>query len=708
MRRATFVVVFSFALSSSAFAATVVAQDGDANISRDDSGAWTLGAGGASLTLIADIGRDFAVNQLVSPSGVVWTIGSAADSGFRVHGQLVSFGARADGFSFRSVSTSSNSPRLQLDASYDLTSANLQVTRHYAIVSGSPTFETWTTYASADGSTIADLSALQVSLPAGALHWVTGLQGDNADVESDSAFTRKQQMLGVGSSLALGATGRASEQIVPWFAIDGPKDEFYAALMWSGAWSLSAARSASELRITLGLPPMSTTVRNSVDGAHVVFGVAAGALPEATAALRSYVLAGIRGGRPLQPFVTYNTWFAYGTEIDEETLKAEMDREAALGVELFVVDAGWYEGAGASGPFDFDAGLGSWTPDPARFPNGLRPLRDHAHSLGMQFGVWVEPERVNLSLVGAPGIEEAWLATTGGNYGSDHAAQICLSVAAARQYILDRLTELVDAVQPDYLKWDNNMWVNCDRDGHDHGATDGNFAQVRGLYQVLSALRDQYPNLLIENVSGGGNRLDLGMLRYTDAAWMDDRTAPSVHVRHNIEGLSAMFPPAYLLSFVTDHDTEPLHDSPDLSLYFRSRMAGALGLCFRSDGLSESDLAGIAHEIDIYKAMRGTQSAAAAALLTPQAQPDQGPAWDVLQESASGDAQSLLCAYQSDQGTNTITVKPTGLIPDASYEVQSVDTGSLGTATGAALMADGIQLVQSPNTAAHILLLRVQ
>jgi alpha-galactosidase len=508
--------------------------------------------------------------------------------------------------------------------------------------------------------------------------------------------------------LTLGATGRASEQTVPWFGVDGAKDEFYAALMWSGAWSLTLSRQAGAMRVSFGLAPMTTTVRTSVEGAHVVFGAAPGGLSDASAALRSYVLGGIRGGRPLQPLVTYNTWFAYGTEIDESTLEAEMDRVAALGVELFVVDAGWYEGAGAGGPYDFDSGLGSWTADPVRFPSGLRPLRDYAHRLGMQFGIWVEPERVNLSLVGAPGVDESWLATEGGAYGSEDAGQICLSAAAARQYILDRLTQLIDAVQPDYLKWDNNMWVNCDRDGHGHQATDGNFAHVTALYQILSTLRAQYPALLIENVSGGGNRLDIGMLRYTDAAWMDDRTAPSVNVRHNIEGLSAIFPPAYLLSFVTDHDTEPLHDSPDLPLYFRSRMAGALGLCFRSDGFSEGDLAGIGHEIDIYKAMRDTQGIAAAALLTGQAQPTDGPAWDVLQESVAGNAQSVLWAYQSDEGASEITIKPTGLIADANYEVQSVDTGSLGTATGAALMTGGIQLIQSPNTAAHVLLLRVQ
>ena len=123
------------------------------------------------------------------------------------------------------------------------------------------------------------------------------------------------------------------------------------------------------------------------------------------------------------------------------------------------------------------------------------------------------------------------------------------------------------------MKWDNNLWLNCDRGGHGHGASDGNFAHVTALYQMLDTLRQKYPQLVIENCSSGGNRMDFGMLRYTDAAWMDDRTAPSVHVRHNIDGLSLIFPPAYLLSFVTNLFPEPLRDSPDLSLYVRSRMA---------------------------------------------------------------------------------------------------------------------------------------
>jgi alpha-galactosidase len=382
-----------------------------------------------------------------------------------------------------------------------------------------------------------------------------------------------------------------------------------------------------------------------------------------------------------------------------------MERVAPLGVELFVIDAGWYERTDSQGPLDFNAGLGFWTADAARFPDGLKALSDHAHSLGMKFGIWVEPERLNLSVMRDVGVKEQWLATSNGEYGSERVGQICLAGSAGRAWLLDHIGTLIDQAQPDYVKWDNNGWINCDRDGHGHGDRDGNFAHVRGLYDLLATLRERYPNVMFENVSGGGNRLDLGMIRYTDVAWMDDRTAPSAHVRHNVEGLSVIFPPAYLLSFVTNHETEPLHESPDLSLYVRSRMAAALGLCFRGEELAEADVASMAHEIEIYKSMRATISGASASLLTPQATVDAGPAWDVIQETAAATQQTLMYAYQSDQGVDRIRVRPVGLDPDVIYRVQSVDTGELGEASGSDLMTDGIDIVQSPNSAAHILIL---
>jgi alpha-galactosidase len=386
-----------------------------------------------------------------------------------------------------------------------------------------------------------------------------------------------------------------------------------------------------------------------------------------------------------------------------------MHGAAELGAELFVMDAGWYVGTGRDGVSDFTSGLGSWEVDEARFPEGVKALTDHAHSLGLKFGIWVEPERVALSTVGQSGLaQETWLASVGGKYGSAEAAQICLASAAARQWVLDEVTRLLDEVQPDYLKWDNNFWLNCDRDGHGHGRSDGNFAHVNGLYDVLAQLRARYPDLLIENVSGGGNRLDFGMLRYSDVGWMDDRSAPSVHVRHIVEGLGVVFPPAYLLSFVMHHDEEPINDASDLSLFFRTRMTGVLGLCFPTREFDASAAAQITREIQIYKELRDSLGAAAGTLLNEQAAVVDGPAWDVFQSASPGGGTVVLSAIQWDDAVDEHLVTPVGLRPDATYDVESVDTGVLGTATGAELMADGITVVQSPDTAAHILILRRQ
>jgi len=253
------------------------------------------------------------------------------------------------------------------------------------------------------------------------------------------------------------------------------------------------------------------------------------------------------------------------------------------------------------------------------------------------------------------------------------------------------------------------MWVNCDRGGHGHGATDGNFAHVSGLYDVLDALRAKYPSLLIENVSGGGNRLDFGMLRRTDVAWMDDRTAPSSHVRHNVEGLSEIFPPAYLLSFVTDHPSESVYEPADIGLYMRSRMPATLGLCFRTDRLSDGDAASISQQIVTYKGIRPTIARSAAVLIGSQVTETKPPSWDVLQETASGSpAQFVIWAYQSDPAVTKVNVKPSGLTSTTVYQVRSLDQGALGTSKGSDLTANGIDIYASRTSASHVIIITPQ
>src|SRR5262245_45807757 len=203
-----FIFLLAVTLHGSRAGAATVAASGDASISQDTAaGTWTLRAGAAVLTLAVDRSRDFELVSLVSPSGKTWAGGSVPDSSVHVGSRTIPFGNRAAGFAYENAAVTTSGKTLQLDATYALASANLTVTRHYAVISGSPSFETWTTYASGSAP-LSDLNAIQLVIPAGTIHWLTGLQGDTAGAPdaftADTAFTLEQQALAIGQQLTFG------------------------------------------------------------------------------------------------------------------------------------------------------------------------------------------------------------------------------------------------------------------------------------------------------------------------------------------------------------------------------------------------------------------------------------------------------------------------------------------------------------------------
>jgi alpha-galactosidase len=210
----------------------------------------------------------------------------------------------------------------------------------------------------------------------------------------------------------------------------------------------------------------------------------------------------------------------------------------------------------------------------------------------------------------------------------------------------------------------------------------------------------------IENCSQGGNRLDFGMLRYSDVAWVDDRTSPAVHVRHNLQGAITFFPPQYLLSFAIEDSGEPLVNAPDLPLYMQSRMLGILGLTYRAADLSQLDRDHIAEQITVYKNLRAILRDSSSRLLTDQADPDAGPAWDAVQQLVTATGDAALFAFQNDLSASGVSLAPERLEPDAIYSVTAADGTLLHEASGADLMAGGIEIISSPETSAHILLLQ--
>ena len=154
---------------------------------------------------------------------------------------------------------------MKLDVTFDLPSARLRTIRHYTATSGSPTFETWTTFSPLGSSvTVSDLNAFALTIPVGTIHWVNGLQGDSVEAAHDSAFTLEQRTLQSGERLTLGAIGRASEQTVPWFAVDSGPDVFYAR--FAVVRRLVAGRRENRRRPRLAAWPANDVDQRLIDG----------------------------------------------------------------------------------------------------------------------------------------------------------------------------------------------------------------------------------------------------------------------------------------------------------------------------------------------------------------------------------------------------------------------------------------------------------
>ncbi|MEV6285908.1 alpha-galactosidase [Kribbella sp. NPDC051770] len=214
--------------------------------------------------------------------------------------------------------------------------------------------------------------------------------------------------------------------------------------------------------------------------------------------------------------VVLNTWEAVYFDLDLDKLKALADAAAEVGAERFVLDDGWFRGRR-----DDHAGLGDWYVDEGIWPKGLHPLVDHVTGLGLQFGLWVEPEMVN------PDSDLArehpdWILATGNRMPptARHQQGLNLGIPAAYDYILERLDAILNEYDISYLKWDHNRdFVDG---GNQQTGTAGIHAQTLALYRLLDELKARHPGLEIESCSSGGARVDLGVLERTDRVWGSD------------------------------------------------------------------------------------------------------------------------------------------------------------------------------------------
>lgn len=343
-----------------------------------------------------------------------------------------------------------------------------------------------------------------------------------------------------------------------------------------------------------------------------------------------------------------------------------------------MVDDGWF------GKRTSDrAGLGDWTPNPDRFPAGLKPLADRVHALGMQFGIWVEPEMVNADsdLYRA---HPDWVQYQEGRKRTEFRNQLVLNLARedVQEYLWEQLDGLLSSAPIDYVKWDFNRCFT------DAGWPGDPYPQrlwvdhVRALYALFDRLRAAHPGVAFESCSGGGGRIDLGIMSRTDQVWTSDNTDPldRLAIQH---GFSQIHPARVMAAWVTDSPNTQLNDRvSSLRFRFVSAMAGVLGVGGDLSEWTEEELAEARRWVDLYKEIRPLVQHGDLHRLRP---PRGGLS---AVQYVRGDETVVLALLQSQHyGEPLPALRLRGLDPTASYEC--LETGEVHR--GAVLLHHGLR-----------------
>lgn len=298
--------------------------------------------------------------------------------------------------------------------------------------------------------------------------------------------------------------------------------------------------------------------------------------------------------------VLYNSWYSTTFDVKcEEQIKLA-ERAAKMGVELFVIDDGWFVGRN-----DDTCGLGDWYTDTAKFPNGMKELSDKVHSLGMKFGVWIEPEMVNpKSQLYKEHPEWIYQYPEREVIMGRNQYELDMSNPEVISYLTDVFHKLLEENEIEYIKWDMNRYA-AEMGTQSIGKEIWKTLAVKntmGVYELIKNLRELHPEVEFEACASGGGRVDFGAMRYFDEYWPSDNTDPLDRLFMQ-EAYSYLYPIKYMRAWLTDDFGMDRRKMP-LHFCMHSAMCGTLGIGIDLNSTSDEKLEEIAGYIKIYKEIR--------------------------------------------------------------------------------------------------------
>ncbi|ALS36923.1 alpha-galactosidase [Enterococcus rotai] len=299
--------------------------------------------------------------------------------------------------------------------------------------------------------------------------------------------------------------------------------------------------------------------------------------------------------------ILLNSWEGNYFDFTEEDLIRQAQLASTLGIELFVLDDGWF-----GQRTDDTTSLGDWYVNNAKLPNGIEHLADVIHQQKMKFGLWFEPEMISVKSRLFERHPEWSLQVP--NYPQTQGRQqlvLNLSLPEVQDHLIQMLTAYLSSNKIDYIKWDMNR----------HLTELGSFLlpndqqkevshrYVLGLYRILSEVTERFPQVLFENCSSGGGRFDPGMVAYMPQTWASDNT--DALCRSKIQyGYSYLYPPIMMGAHVSDSPNHQVGRNTPLESRFLIAMSGNFGYELAIEKQSPQELEMIKEQIIFYKKHR--------------------------------------------------------------------------------------------------------
>ncbi|MCX8738009.1 alpha-galactosidase [Gilliamella sp. B2824] len=360
--------------------------------------------------------------------------------------------------------------------------------------------------------------------------------------------------------------------------------------------------------------------------------------------------------------VHLNTWEGIFFDHNPDYIMKMATQAAQIGVERFIIDDGWF------GHRDDDyQGLGDWYLDERKYPNGLEPVIKHVKDLGMEFGIWVEPEMINKNsnLYRA---HPDWLLELQGYQQPEGRHQYVLDLQNPNvfDYLLERLTWLLGSYDIDYIKWDMNREIV--QAGHNgHPAIVG---QTKAVYRLLDILQKKFPNVEIESCSSGGGRIDYEILKRTQRFWASDSN--DALDRQIIQrGMSYFFPPEVIGAHIGGALCHTTYRQIDMNLRGLTALFGHMGVELDPVKESQQEKLSFANYIKLHKQLRSLLHSGNFIRLDVddnQAMQSYGVVSQDQTEAAFIIAQLILPTYALSGN-----LRLAGLLPDKDYHIEILD-----------------------------------